>query len=65
MFLANAAGVQAALDAVRKGEEIDFQGSASPIDWNAAGEVTAGFMAIFEYQDGVPKIEEARRFRLP
>ena len=65
VFLANADGVQAALDAVRRGEEIDFQGSASPIDWNAAGEVTAGFMAILEYHDGVPEIVEARRFRLP
>ena len=65
VFLANADGVRAALDAVRSGEEIDFQGSWTPIDWNAAGEVTAGYMAILEYHDGVPEIVEARRFRLP
>ena len=65
VFLANAAGVQAAVEAVRRGEEIDFQGAASPIDWNASGEVTAGFMAILEYHDGIPRIVESGRFRLP
>ena len=65
VFLANAAGVHAALEAVRRGEEIDFQGAASPIDWNASGEVTSGFMAIFEYHDGIPRIIESHRFRLP
>ena len=36
-----------------------------PASSTQSGEVTAGFMAIFEYQDGVPEIVEARRFRLP
>ena len=65
VFLADASGVQAALDAVRNGEDIDFQGSLTPIDWNAAGEVTVGFMTVFEYRRGLLEVVEARRFRVP
>ena len=42
-----------------------FQGSLTPIDWNAAGEVTVGFMTVFEYRGGLLEVVEARRFRVP
>ena len=52
VYMADAAGVQGALAAIRNGDDINFNGAATPIDWNAAGDVTSGFMEIYGYRDG-------------
>ncbi len=65
VFIADAAGVQAALNAVRSGQHINYEGAATPLDWNAAGDVTSGFMEIYGYRDGAVVTIEIRSFRLP
>ena len=63
-FVADAAGVKAALEAVRDGDDINYEGAATPIDWNAAGDVTSGFMEIYAYRDGALVTIEVRPFSL-
>ena len=55
---ASAAGVAAALDAIRAGGEIDLDGEATNLDWDANGDVTGGIMSIWRFSDG--GIEEVR-----
>ena len=61
---ADAAGVKAALEAVRNGDDINFEGAATPIDWNEAGDVTSGFMEIYGYRDGQLITLEIKPFSL-
>ena len=63
-YVAGAAGVKAALEAVRDGDDINFEGAATPIDWNAAGDVTSGFMEIYGYRDGELITIEIKAFDL-
>ena len=63
-YVAGAAGVKAALEAVRDGDDINFEGAATPIDWNAAGDVTSGFMEIYGYRDGELITIEIKPFSL-
>ena len=51
-FPATADGIKAALEAVRNGDDIDLEGEATAIDWDARGEVTFGHMGIWQFQDG-------------
>lgn len=46
------AGVQAALEAVRDGNDVNYEGAATTLDWNADGDVTTGFVGIWEYSGG-------------
>ena len=62
VFIADAAGVEAALEAVRGDRDIDFQGAATPIDWNAAGDVTSGFIEVWGYRGGAIVTIEVRAF---
>ena len=57
-------GVRAALGAVRNGEEIDYDGAASPLDWNATGDLVTGFVEIWEYRGGKIVAIESRPFDL-
>lgn len=49
-------GVAAALAAVQNGDDIDFQGSATSLDWNDDGDVVTGYIGIWQYAGGA--IEE-------
>ena len=51
-YVADGSGVRSALEAIRAGDDINYEGAATPIDWNAAGDVTSGFMEIYGYRDG-------------
>ncbi len=62
--IAGPEGVAAALEAVRNGEEIDYDGAASPLDWNATGDLVTGFVEIWEYQGGKIVAIESRAFDL-
>ncbi len=63
-FLANAAGVKAALKAVRDGDDVNFEGAATPIDWNADGDITSGFIEVWGYRGGALVTIEVRPFNI-
>ena len=52
MVFAGLEGVALALDLVRSGVEINYEGSATSLDWNEAGDVTSGYVTIWEYSAG-------------
>ena len=62
--IAGPEGVREALEAVRNGEEIDYDGAATRLDWNAAGDLVTGFVEIWEYRDGRIVALESRPFDL-
>ncbi|MXZ46541.1 MAG: ABC transporter substrate-binding protein [Chloroflexi bacterium] len=62
--IAGPEGIAAALEAVRNGEEIDYDGAASPLDWNATGDLQTGFVEIWEYRGGKIVPLESRPFDL-
>ena len=64
IVIAGPEGVRAALEAVRNGEEIDYDGAASPLDWNATGDLVTGFVEIWEYRGGKIVAIESRPFDL-
>ena len=64
IVIAGPEGVAAALEAVRNGEEIDYDGAASPLDWNATGDLVTGFVEIWEYRGGKIVAIESRAFDL-
>ena len=51
-ILPGADGIAAGLEAVRDGDDVNYEGGATILDWNAAGDVTAGFVGIWEFQNG-------------
>lgn len=57
-FLPGAEGVAAALAAVANGDDIDFEGSATTLNWDDVGDVTTGYIGIWQYAGG--QIEEVR-----
>ncbi len=52
VYLPGAEGVAAALAAVAAGDDIDFEGSATTLNWNEDGDVTTGYIGIFQYTGG-------------
>jgi ABC-type branched-subunit amino acid transport system substrate-binding protein len=52
VFIAGPEGVRGALEALRNGDEINYEGAATTVDWDGAGDVTSGFIEIWEYRDG-------------
>ena len=58
-FLPGAEGVAAALDAVRDGDDVDFEGAATTLNWNEDGDVTTGYIGIWQYSAGaIEELEE-------
>ena len=53
---AGAGGIAQALDAIRGGNEIDYAGAATSLDWDANGDVTSGYIGVWQFADGT--IEE-------
>ncbi|MDE2966525.1 MAG: ABC transporter substrate-binding protein [Chloroflexota bacterium] len=53
---AGAEGIAAALDAIRSGDQIDYAGAATSLDWDGNGDVTSGYIGVWQYVDGT--IEE-------
>ena len=51
-FDAHPAGVAEALAAIRGGADIDLEGSATTLNWNEDGDVTTGYIGIWQYSDG-------------
>ena len=63
-YIAGPIGVASAMEALRAGEDIDYEGAATPIDWDGAGDVTSGFMEIYGIRDGALVTVEVRAFNL-
>jgi ABC-type branched-subunit amino acid transport system substrate-binding protein len=51
-YIAGAEGVAAALEAVRDGDDINYDGAATTMDWNDVGDVTSGYIEIWQYEGG-------------
>lgn len=51
-FIPGPDGVKAAFDALALGADIDFQGAATTLDWDENGDVTTGYIGIWQYQGG-------------
>ena len=56
--------VAAALAAVRAGDDVNYEGAATTLDWNAAGDVLTGFIEIWQYEAGAPASIESIPFDL-
>ena len=52
VFIAGPEGVRDALEALRNGDDINYEGAATTVDWDAVGDVTSGYIEIWEYRDG-------------
>ena len=59
-----AEGIAAGLEAIRDGDDVNYEGAATTVDWDAAGDVATGFIEIWEYQDGSPVAIEELAFDL-
>ncbi len=56
-YAAGAAGVAQAVDALSSGEQIDFAGAATSLDWDENGDVTSGYIGVWQYTaDGIEEI---------
>ncbi len=55
-YAAGADGIAEALDAIRSGDQINYAGAATSLDWDNNGDVTSGYIGVWQYSDGA--IEE-------
>ena len=52
LFVPGPEGIADALEAVRDGDDINYEGAATTLDWNEVGDVTTGFIEIWQYEGG-------------
>ena len=64
VVIASQDSIEAGLNAADAGNDVNYEGAASSVDWNAAGDIAAGYVAIWEYQDGTPVDQETIPFSL-
>ena len=64
VVIASQDSIAAGLSAADAGNDVNYEGAASSVDWNAAGDIAAGYVAIWEYQDGMPVDQETIPFSL-
>ena len=59
IVIAGEAGAAAGLAALRNGSDIDYEGAATTLDWDAVGDVTSGYIGIWRYADGgIEEVEQ-------
>ena len=51
-FTPGPTSIEAALEAVGDGDDINYEGAATSLDWNPVGDVTSGYIEIWEYAGG-------------
>jgi len=51
-YIPGAEGIAAALKAIRDGKEVNYEGAATTLDWDANGDVTTGYIGIWQYAGG-------------
>lgn len=64
VYVPGAEGVAAALEAVRDGDDIDFEGAATSLNWDENGDVTTGFINIWQYAGGDIQVLDTVAFDL-
>ena len=64
VVLPGAAGVARALELVRGGDDVNYEGAATSLDWNRDGDVTSGWVGIWEYRDGAIVDVDQKQFSL-
>ncbi|GMU41712.1 MAG: amino acid ABC transporter [Chloroflexota bacterium] len=52
-FIAGPEGIRGALEAIADGEDVDYEGAANALNWDANGDVMDGHLHIWEYRGGV------------
>ena len=62
--IASLDSITAGLEAVDDGTDVNYQGAASTVDWDSNGDITAGYVAIWEFQDGTPVNQEVIPFSI-
>ena len=55
-YSAGADGIASALEAIRDGDPVDYAGAATSLDWDQNGDITSGYIGIWQYAEGT--IEE-------
>ena len=40
------------LEAASDGDDVNYEGAATTLNWDAAGDVTSGFVGIWKYDGG-------------
>ena len=64
VVIAQQDSLRVGLNAADGGGDVNYEGVASSVDWDAAGDIAAGYVAIWEYQDGTPVDQETIPFSL-
>ncbi|MBT5774719.1 MAG: ABC transporter substrate-binding protein [Dehalococcoidia bacterium] len=52
VVIPGADSVKAGLEAAADGDDINYEGAATTLDWDAAGDVTSGFVGIWAFEGG-------------
>ena len=64
-IIPGAASIASGLSSVSNGDDVNYEGVATSLDWDAAGDVTSGFVVIWQYTaDGEIEDLEAIPFSL-
>ena len=64
-IIPGAASIASGLSSVSNGDDVNYEGGATSLDWDAAGDVTSGFVVIWQYTaDGEIEDLEAIPFSL-
>lgn len=52
-------GIALGLETIRNGGDINYEGAATTLDWNEIGDVTSGYIGIWQYADGgIEEVEQ-------
>jgi len=52
VVVAGAEGIAAGFELVRGGTGVNYEGAATSLDWNDVGDVTSGYIGVWQYQGG-------------
>jgi len=62
--IASVESIRAGLAAVANGDDVNYEGAATSVEWNNDGDIASGFVEIWQFQDGVPTTLETLPFSL-
>jgi hypothetical protein len=52
VVIPGADGIEEGLKAVRNGDDVNYEGAATTLDWNDDGDVTSGVIGTWQYSGG-------------
>ena len=64
-IIASQASIEQGLRAVAQGTDVDYEGAASSVNWNEAGDLSSGYVDIWEFQNGIPITQKTIPFEYP